>query len=282
MLTEGLVQRAETVADLELTPDDEGLLELLKTCDIERPELEVLLDGFKQELDAAEKKLAALPKPAIAEPGPLLGANITVPIGTQAKATSATVPAEPERVFKAGDEVMAYHPDNRRKLAKADVIQVSRKDGGLAYLVRFKGKDFEYRDGSLKNERHEIPAADVKPSFAFDKARAEKRKAQEEAAVGATVNAPTNNGKVISGPAAIDMSLVNRQYSKVSDGPAQSETYKKKRKLEKRKTYDEHASNWKNFQTKGKINKRAKNESMFRTEEGNLKGRGKLFVPLLP
>ena len=149
---------------------------------------------------------------------------------------------------------------------------VHQRNDKYYYLIHFIGKEYQYPDGTLKNEKHELPAEEVKPNFAADKARAEtKRKADELEA--STAAMQKRNG-VISGPADINPDLIRREPKRALDGPVQSETYKKHKTIENNRVYTQRRNNWQEFQAKGKVAKRTKTESMFRTEEGNMNARG--------
>ena len=110
-----------------------------------------------------------------------------------------------------------------------------------------------------------LSAKDIKPLSGDSK----KRKA--DGMPGASlIPTPPANPNVISAAADVDLALANQARqdlpSKVSDGPPRPA--KVPRKVKAGKELEAGKSKWQDFNTKGKLSKVAKKESMFRTPEG--------------
>lgn len=158
--------------------------------------------------------------------------------------------------WKSGDG--AFYP--------ARITSITGSTSTPVYIVTFKNYD----------TTETLSSKDIKAISGDSK----KRKA--DSAPGASpLPAPPSNPNVISAAANVDPALASQarqEPSKVSDGPLRPA--KVPRKVKAGKELEAGKSKWQNFNSKGKMAKAAKKESMFRTPEG-VNARGRPPVPVL-
>lgn len=158
--------------------------------------------------------------------------------------------------WKSGDK--SFYP--------ARITSITGSSTKPVYIVTFKSY----------STTETLSAHDIKPLSTESK----KRKADGTPASPSTASAPANSG-VISAAANIDPTLASqakKEPSKVSDGPVRPA--KVPRKVKANKELEAGKNKWQDFSTKGKTEKVAKKESMFRTPDGvNARGTRSLYCP---
>ncbi|EON68607.1 hypothetical protein W97_07865 [Coniosporium apollinis CBS 100218] len=156
--------------------------------------------------------------------------------------------------YKPNDMVMAKWKTGDKGFYPARITSVTGSAADPVYYVTFKGY----------NDVETLKGSEIKPMLNESK----KRKA-DGTAVATAPAATSGNSSVISAAASIDPALASqarKEPSKVSDGPPKPA--KVPRKVKANKELEAGKSKWNDFQTKGKLGKMAKKDSMFRTPEG--------------
>lgn len=169
--------------------------------------------------------------------------------------------------YKPNDMVMAKWKTGDKGFYPARITSVTGSAADPVYYVTFKGY----------NDVETLKGSEIKPMLNESK----KRKA-DGTAVATAPAAASGNSSVISAAASIDPALASqarKEPSKVSDGPPKPA--KVPRKVKANKELEAGKSKWNDFQTKGKLGKMAKKDSMFRTPEG-VNARGMLLRVVSP
>ena len=184
------------------------------------------------------------------------------PIGPQSPTDEPPVKTS----FSVNDEVSARWHSGDGKWYAAKITSITGSASNPVYIVRF---------ARYKNTET-LSANDIKQPQPESK----KRKADGNPVNSATSSVPVTTN-VISAAANIDPALASqakKEPSKVSDGPTRPA--KAPRKVKANKELEAGKNKWQDFTTKGKVNKVAKKESMFRTPDG-FNARGKNLGSLL-
>lgn len=146
--------------------------------------------------------------------------------------------------WKSGDG--AFHP--------ARITAITGSSANPVYIVTFKNY----------STTETLSAKDIKSTAM----QSRKRKADILPGAPTLSNAPANPN-IISAAADVDPALaskIRQEPSKVGDGPARPA--KLPRKVKAGKELEAGKSKWQDFNTKGKLGKSGKKDSMFRTPEG--------------
>ncbi len=183
------------------------------------------------------------------------------PAAPQSPVEEAQAPVQ----YKVNDMVLAKWKTGDKGFYPARITSITGSSADPVYMVTFKSY----------NDTETLKGLDIKPIMNDSK----KRKA--DGTVVATAPASANgSSSVISAAANIDPALASqarKEPSKVSDGPPKPA--KIPRKVKANKELEAGKSKWNDFQTKGKLGKMAKKDSMFRTPEGvNARGSSLLFM----
>ncbi|KAL1636942.1 hypothetical protein SLS58_009548 [Diplodia intermedia] len=234
-------QLEEANANLEVEPDNAGLLEL-------KVELESGITTFQALLEE-ERTRAPAPK----APSPPVVKEKWSKENHPAFKKAAPPPADDEPAapiaYKVNDVVLAKWKTGDKSFYPAKILSITGSSTSPTYHIKF----------TQYNETETLAAHEIKPISNDSK----KRKADGSPVTPTTPTTPATSG-VISAAADINPALASqakKEPSKVSDGPPKPA--KIPRKVKANKELESNKNKWQQFAASGKGMK--KKESMFRT-----------------